>query len=356
MMSTSQAYATDINHERESAGDRILLLSGREVGELLTGQEREILRVVRLAYEAHARNQTALPFSTFLRFPADDKNRIIALPAYLGDSFNVAGIKWIASFPGNIERHMNRASAVIILNSPQTGRPQAIIEGSLISAKRTGASAALAAQQIHQFDSETRLGLIGAGPINFEVLRFLLAAQPLLTTCVVFDLAETRVDRFAQKCAAEFPELTVETAAAVEDVLQRCSLISLATNASRPHLSDLSACSPGTTILHVSLRDLTPEIILSCDNIVDDVDHVCRAQTSVHLAEQLAGERSFLRCTLGEILTGAAPPRKDANSIAVFSPFGLGILDLAVSNLVCEVARERERGTVVESFLPEAWS
>lgn len=333
----------------------ILLLSGREVNDLLAGREAEILSAVRRAYEAHARNQTALPFSSFLRFPEDDKNRVIALPAYIGDSFNVAGIKWISSFPGNIERHMNRASAVIILNSTQTGRPKAIIEGSIISAKRTGASAALAAQQIHQFDSETRLGLIGTGPINFEVLRFLLAAQPLVTNCVVFDVDETRATQFAQKCAAEFPKLAVETAATVEEVLRRCKLISLATNASRPHISDLSACSPGSTILHVSLRDLAPEIILASDNIVDDVDHVCRAQTSVHLAEQLKGDRSFIRCTIGEILTGAASPRRDANDIAVFSPFGLGILDLAVSSLVCDLARERNAGTVVESFLPEAW-
>lgn len=333
----------------------ILLLSGREVNDLLAGRETEILNAVRRAYEAHARNQTALPFSTFLRFPADDKNRVIALPAYIGDSFNVAGIKWIASFPGNIERHMERASAVIILNSTQTGRPEAIIEGSIISAKRTGASAALAAQQIHKFDNETRLGLIGTGPINFQVLRFLLAAEPLVSNCVVFDLDATRATQFAQKCAAEFPQLKVETAVTVEEVLRSCELISIATNASRPHISDLSACAPSSTILHVSLRDLAPEIILACDNIVDDVEHVCRAQTSVHLAEQLNGDRSFVRCSIGEILIGAAPSRRDADDIAVFSPFGLGILDLAVSSLVCDLACARNAGTVVESFLPEAW-
>ena len=355
-MTTSHAHATDINDRLGPVNDRILLLSGREVSELLEDQEAEILRVVRLAYEAHARHQTALPFSTFLRFPADEKNRVIALPAYLGDSFNVAGIKWISSFPGNIERHMNRASAVIILNSPQTGRPEAIIEGSIISAKRTGASAALAAQQVHNIAGETRFGLIGAGPINFEVVRFLLAAQPLLANSVVFDLDETRARQFAQKCASEFPNLTVASASRIDDVLRSCSLISIATNASRPHISDLSQCSPGSTILHVSLRDLKPEIILACDNIIDDVDHVCRAQTSVHLAEQLVGERTFLRCTLGDILTGVASPRRDADGIAVFSPFGLGILDLAVSSLVCDLARDRNVGTIVESFLPDAWA
>jgi len=346
----------DKNNLVEGVNNRILLLSGREVGALLEGQELEIMHIVRLAYEAHARHETALPYSTFLRFPADEKNRVIALPAYLGDSFNVVGIKWISSFPNNIQQHMNRASAVIILNSPQTGRPEAIIEGSIISAKRTGASAALAAQQVHDLRGETRFGLVGTGPINFEVLRFLLAARPELTNCVVFDLDATRARQFAQKCEAEFRTLTVELALKLEDVLRSCSLVSIATNASQPHIEDLSACPPGSTILHLSLRDLKPETILGCDNILDDIDHVCRAQTSVHLAEQLVGERDFLRCTLGDILSGVAPPRRDADGVAVFSPFGLGILDLAVASLVCELARSQNVGTVIESFLPDAWA
>jgi len=94
-------YAGDNNNPVDAVNNEILLLSGREVGALLEDQEIEILRVVRLAYEAHARHETALPCSILLRFPADDRNRVIALPAYLGNSFNIAGIKWISSFPNN---------------------------------------------------------------------------------------------------------------------------------------------------------------------------------------------------------------------------------------------------------------
>jgi N-[(2S)-2-amino-2-carboxyethyl]-L-glutamate dehydrogenase len=334
--------------------NEILLLKGHEVSALLKGQEQEIVESVRRAYQAHARQQTSLPHSTFLRFPAEEKNRVIALPAYLGDSFDVAGIKWIASFPNNIQRQMDRASAVIILNSTQTGRPEAIIEGSIVSAKRTAASAALAAQQIHRCRGETVFGLVGAGPINFEVARFLLAARGELDSCFVFDLDETRGRRFVTNFETEFPHCSIELAGQLDDVLWKCSLISIATNCARPHIANLSMCPPGTTILHVSLRDLEPELILNCDNVLDDIDHVCRAQTSVHLAEQLAGNRDFLRCTLGEILNGVASPRRDADDLAIFSPFGLGILDLAVSSLVCDLASRNHTGTVIESFLPDS--
>ena len=309
---------------------------------------------VRRAYQAHARRQTSLPHSTFLRFPAEEKNRVIALPAYLGDSFDVAGIKWIASFPNNIQQQMDRASAVIILNSTQTGRPEAIIEGSIVSAKRTAASAALAAHQIHIQSGDTYFGLIGTGPINFEIARFLLASRTELDSCLAFDLDETRSRRFVKNFETEFSHCKIELAKKPDDVLWNCSLVSIATNAARPHISNLSICLPGTTILHISLRDLEPELILNSDNVLDDIDHVCRAQTSVHLAEQLVGNRDFLRCTLGEILNGMAPPRRTAEGVVIFSPFGLGILDLAVSSLVCELAGANHTGTVIDSFLPDS--
>lgn len=335
--------------------DAILFLKGPEVLSLLAGKELEITAVVRRAYEAHARGESSLPHSTFLRFPADPLNRIIALPAHLGAEFGVAGLKWVASFPGNTARGMERASALVILNSMETGRPRAIIEGSSISAKRTAASASLAAAHLQNGRRHTDAGVIGAGLINFEIVRFLLAACPSVSSLRVYDIDAARAGQFKEKCEQTFGRLEVRVAGGVGEVLEQTSLISFATTAPRPYVSDLSARAPGRQILNVSLRDLSPEAILSCDNVVDDVDHVCRAETSIHLTEQLVGHRGFIRCTLGDILLGKAPARGDDASTSVFSPFGLGVLDLAVGQLVYELALRNGAGTVVDSFLPPSW-
>lgn len=333
----------------------ILILTGQEVLSLLNRRESEIVDVVQKTYEAHANAETDLPHSTFLRFPDNSANRIISLPAYIGADLNIAGIKWIASFPGNLEQGLDRASAVVILNSVETGRPQAILEGSIISAKRTAASAALAARTLHKDTETSVVGLIGCGLINFEIVRFLSTVFEKLRSLVIYDRKPERAHQFKNKCRNLSTRIEVKIADRMETVFKSCSLITIATTAVSPHIFDLSLCSPASTILHISLRDLSPELILACDNIVDDLDHALRAQTSVHLAEQLARHRGFIRCNLTDILLDKAPARKDNESIAIFSPFGLGILDLALAKMACDFAGKEGKGRIIEPFLPDAW-
>jgi|SRR5215213_1154943 len=331
----------------------ILTLNGDDVRVLLEGREQEVLAAVSAAYRAHGKGDSSLPHSLFLRFPKDERSRIIALPAYLGDGFGIAGMKWISSFPANVEKGLDRASAVIILNSAQTGHPQVMMEGSLVSAKRTAASAALAALHLTAHEEPPRqVGIIGCGPINFEVTRFLRAVWPSLRSFYAFDVSAGRAEQFKQKWRRLSEDVEVEVISELSTVLRVARVISIATSASTPHISTISECAPGTTILHVSLRDLAPEVILASDNVVDDVAHVCRAQTSIHLAEQLTGGREFIRCTLAEILEGTAAAKKDPQAVTIFSPFGLGVLDLALAQLVVALASEQQRGTLLENFLP----
>jgi len=334
----------------------IAILRGAEVCALLAGRELELIQVVRTAYETHGDGDSSLPHSTFLRFPGQPQDRIIALPAYLGGECQIAGIKWVSSFPENLHLGVDRASAVLILNSTETGRPEAVLEGSVISAKRTAASAALAAQSLLSGKKVGRVGMIGCGLINFEIARFLLAVFPELETFALFDQDEARTKQFENKCRRTFEQVGLEIAKDVKAALRNSPLISIATTAVTPHISDLGECAPGSAILHISLRDLSPDLILSCDNVVDDIDHVCRAETSVHLAEKLVGNRDFVRCTLADILSGRATARNGSKTFSVFSPFGLGVLDLAVGKLVRDLALQQGLEKVICCFLPGAWA
>jgi len=101
-------------------------------------------------------------------------------------------------------------------------------------------------------------------------------------------------------------------------------------------------------VLHVSLRDLAPEIVLGSTNIVDDVEHCLKANTSPHLAEQQTGNRDFLAGTLDDVMTGRVSVPADRP--VVFSPFGLGVLDLAVGKYVYDRLAQSGQLHLIDDF------
>jgi N-[(2S)-2-amino-2-carboxyethyl]-L-glutamate dehydrogenase len=134
-----------------------------------------------------------------------------------------------------------------------------------------------------------------------------------------------------------------------EELIRSSDLVIFATVAGQPHVSDLSWFEHGPLVLHVSLRDLAPEILLASTNIVDDVEHCLKADTSPHRAEQLTGSRDFLAGTLDDVMAGRVTAPADRT--AVFSPFGLGVLDLAVGRYVYdEVVRDGELHVIDDFF------
>jgi ornithine cyclodeaminase len=329
----------------------VLVIGAPDVKAALRGREALVLDAVRKAYETHTRGATSLPHSSFLRFPDSDKDRIICLPAYLGEDYQLAGVKWIASVPANVEKGMERASAVMILNDRATGRPVAVLEGSIISKQRTAASAALASQVLAASEPEA-IGFVGCGPINLAVAQFLMAVWPATRKFGCYDLSPERAAAFGQSLQALNAESNVTTASSLEQLLSECPMVSFGTTAIKPYVDDLDACPSDATILHVSLRDLAADVILSGHNFIDDLDHVNRAATSIHLASQQAGHTDFVHSSLGELLLGERDlPARDGRPL-IFSPFGMGILDLAVADLVMKTVAEERSGTLVESFLP----
>jgi 2,3-diaminopropionate biosynthesis protein SbnB len=328
-----------------------LIVGAGEVEAALKGREESVLEAVQKAYETHSRGASSVPHSSFLRFPDSDKDRIICLPAYLGDDYQLAGVKWIASMPDNVARGMERASAVMILNDRVTGRPRAVVEGSIISKQRTAASAALASRVLAHSEPET-IGFVGCGPINVAVAQFLTIVWPDARRFIAFDLNPARAEVFGEALLTHRPAADFKVAASLDEVLGECPMVVFGTTAITPYVNDLDACPAGATILHVSLRDLKAEAILSSHNIVDDLDHVNRAATSIHLASQMEGHTNFVHSSLGEILLGNANlPKRDGRK-TIFSPFGLGVLDLAVADLVLNTLADSGGGTRVKSFLP----
>jgi 2,3-diaminopropionate biosynthesis protein SbnB len=328
------------------------VVSGVTVDSILSTQHSHVIEKVALAYQALHHGDAANPSSYFLRFEKIPGARIIALPAHIDDPVRVAGIKWISSFPTNLGRDLPRASAVLILNDSETGYPFACLESSIISAARTAASAVLASYHLNgRHKAIDNLGIIGTGLIARYILDYFVGSGWQINRISVFDLNRAYADKFKRRIVADYPQIEqarITVKATSESVIAQSDLVAFTTTAGEPHVSEVACFSHNPIVLHISLRDLAPQIIIESHNVVDDVNHCLTAQTSLHLTEQKLGRRDFVHGTLAQILDGGAVPKRDRPII--FSPFGMGILDLVVGYYVYQVALARGETFEVPGF------
>jgi ornithine cyclodeaminase len=328
------------------------VISGAQVQRVLEGREQAIVELVEAAYGLHGAGDSVNPPSYFLRFPERPTARIIALPASIGGDVRVDGLKWISSFPENVASGIPRASAVLILNDHDTGYPFACLEGSIISATRTAASAASAADRLSRDRGRpARIGFFGVGLIARYIHTFLAATGWSFAEIGVHDTSPGSAAGFCDYLDRSGATGQVTVHDDPESLIRNSDLVVFATVAGQPHVSDLSWFEHAPLVLHVSLRDLAPEIVLASTNIVDDVDHCLKANTSLHLAEQQTGHRDFVHGTLDDVIGGRV--KLPADRPLVFSPFGLGVLDLAVGKFVYDEVLRSGALNVVDDFFHE---
>jgi ornithine cyclodeaminase len=351
-MTTTCSPATQSARHEPITVPQFGVISGTQVQHVLKGREQPIVALVEATYRLHSAGASVNPPSYFLRFPDRPSARIIALPASLGGPMQVDGVKWISSFPQNVASGLPRASAVLILNDHDTGYPFACLEASIISATRTAALAALAADWLSRGRKRsTHVGFFGVGLIARYIHTFLHGTGWSFDEIGVYDTSADSTAGFCGYLARSGAGGRITLHNRPEPLIRSSDLVVFATVAGQPHVSDVSWFEHDPLVLHVSLRDLSPEIVLASTNILDDIEHCLTANTSPHLAEQLTGNRDFVHGTLDDVIGGRVKPPADRP--LVFSPFGLGVLDLAVGKYVYDEVARAGALHVVDDFFHE---
>ncbi|MCW8060198.1 2,3-diaminopropionate biosynthesis protein SbnB [Agrobacterium tumefaciens] len=325
------------------------------VASVLKSNTQIVYGLVKESYMAFGDERAENPNSLFLTFNKLDEhspNRIIALPAYVNAASGLGGgIKWISSFPKNIERGLPRASAVLVLNDLSTGFPYACLEGAHISAARTAASAVLGAEVLCNGDRSARtVGFVGTGVIAQSILDCFLSLDWSFDEVHLYDLDADRTRMFQAANDDRLDNILISIS--IDELIKKCDLIVFATTASSPHVTDASLFRHNPRVLHISLRDLSPAIILESHNVVDDAEHCLKARTSIHLASEVADPGHFIAANIYNCFDGAGALIHQAprDRPAVFSPFGMGILDIALAMFICRNAVESGEAVTVPGF------
>jgi ornithine cyclodeaminase len=305
-----------------------------------------VLDVVAAAVSLLDKKDYCQPIKPYLRFN-DRKNRIIAMPAYAGGGIDTAGIKWIASFPDNIDRGLARAHSVVLLNDSRTGRPYCTINSAALSAIRTsGVSGHVIRKYLETHpDAERRFvfGIIGAGPIGQLHARLILEHFGARAAKVLwYDIRD--IDQKPWKDRIGVGE--IEICNSWEDVFQRSDVLITCTTSPYRYIGQ--APRKGCLYLNVSLRDFQVGFLKEVSRIVvDDWDEVCRENTDIECAHKEIGlqrEDVYSLAGLEEMLEHT--PLTTAS--VLFNPMGMAVFDIAIARYYFDIACQRQVGLELE--------
>lgn len=298
---------------------------------------------------AHARGNFVQPLKPYLRTQGKQghiADRIIAMPAHIGEDYAVSGIKWIGSKHDNPSRRgLERASGLIVLNDPETNYPIALLEASLISSMRTAAVTAVAAKYLARPDFQT-VSCIGCGAIATNQLRSLLEQFAAISTIHLFDLNREAAQRLGAELQAMKPSLEVAINDTASSAVQAGEVVITCTVVDRPYI-EFEWLQPGAFVSNVSIMDLHKEVFLQADKVV--VDDWEQANREKKVLNQLVLEGRFsreqLHAELGEIIINAKPGRQRQDEIVVLNPMGMAIEDLACAQRLYQKALAENIGT-----------
>ena len=281
-------------------------------------------------------NNYVQPIKPYLRY-GNPKNRIIAMPAYVGGIFEAAGIKWISSFPDNIKKNKKRANAIVVLNDVNDGKPYCIINAGEISAIRTASvSGYMIDQYFQNHDDKERkfnIGIIGFGPIGQAHLDMCLKfIGNKVEKIYLFDLKGI-LSKDLSKNSVILNNW--QTLLELSDIVITCTV-------SENRYIDLPA-KTGTLHLNVSLRDYCMDFMRMVDIIiVDDWNEVCRENTDIELMSKEHG----LKKEMVFDLSNFQPQLLDLkNKVIMFNPMGMAIFDIAISQYYYKQSVELGVGT-----------
>ncbi len=294
----------------------------------------QVIETVRDAILQQGAGATVMPAKTTLVWK--EGGRLNGNAAFVGNPPSL-GIKWNAEVPANVAAGLPNLTALVLLNDPETGFPTAILDGTWITAMRTGAVSALAARHFAPKMVQT-LALVGCGvQMRTQLLGLLSALSP--ERIRIFDIRPEAAVAFAEQMQARTGRAIVIAPSGEECVRGADVVVSATKFALIPEPTLAGAwVKPGALLLPIDVASVwDAPTYLAADKFVTD-----RWDVLVSVAAAGHFPHGMPRChaELHEVLSGAKPGREaDGETIVVMNE-GMPIEDTSVAQLALDRARQ----------------
>ncbi|MEA2523907.1 MAG: hypothetical protein QOF73_1134 [Thermomicrobiales bacterium] len=311
----------------------------------------EAIELMKLAFVELSAGRATSPLRTVIDVNHDPSAMLI-MPAYVPAAESL-GFKVVSFFGGNPSRQLPTIQALVCLIDHENGAPLAIMEGSYVTALRTGAVSGAATDLLARSDSRV-LTVIGAGAQGVTQAAAVCAVRPIERVIVV-DAREDSFPRFLDAVQRDWPEFAdrIETTTDVSAAVRAADIVCTATTSRQPVFDDADL-RPGTHINAVGaftpeMQEIPPATVVRATVVVDAIDAILAeaGDLIIPLRQGLIDQAHIAR-ELGAVAAGAAPGRTRDDEITFFKSVGNAVQDVVVARRAVDRARESGVGATID--------
>ena len=322
-----------------------LLLTRQDVESLLSMAEAMV--AVEAAFREHALGNVIMPLRTTIRVHGGVN---LGMPAYIGGEMDALGLKAVSVYNDNpARRGLPAVLATVLLEDPHSGALLAIMDGSWLTAMRTGAASGVATRYLAREDAHVAT-ILGAGVQGQTQLMAICAARAI-RRAYIYDLDPQRSRAYAETMSQRLG-LEVIPTADLRMAVEAADVLCAATSAHEPVFPG-AWLRPGTHVNGIgshapAARELDSETIRRSLLVVDNREAALAeaGDILIPLREGAIAE-SHIHGELGQVITGQVAGRTSAEQITLFKSVGLAMQDVATAARVYALARERGVGQVL---------
>lgn len=304
--------------------------------------------------------------SPFPEMPVDGPDRrFMAMPAYLGGKFDMAGMKWYGSNVANKEKGLPRSILMLTLNDKDTGAPVAYMSANILSAYRTGAVPGVGFKYFAKEDADT-IGIVGPGVMSKTALAAAIAVRPSLKNVKVKGRGKASLNKFIDQAKEDYPELNIYAVDTIEEAVRNSDIVSVSTSSPTgdpslyPYIAE-EWIKPGAIIESTAALRFDDDFIINRARTVTDNIMLYEAWEeemkpnayhtvpipAVHVEDLIAeGKMKPEQIDdLGDVLLGNIPVHRKEGEIVIYSVGGMPTEDVAWGTIVYRNALEKGIGT-----------
>jgi alanine dehydrogenase len=324
----------------------MLVLSEKEVRRLIDVEE--LIDALERAHVQFSTGKAMMPVRQVVPLP-EIKGRITSMPAYLSED-RALGMKVVTFFQENPNKNLPAILATIHLYSAATGKLEAVMDGTYITAIRTACASAVATKALANPNTPV-LGVLGAGVQADSHIRALCKVREI-KSIKVYSPSGNSAQKLKEELETEI-KIRIEPVKSAEEVVRDADLLVTATTAKEPILN-FAWIKPGAHINAVGshrpdLREIDGATMKRAKVFVDSRDAIMAECGDVLLAiKEGAITESHVSTEIGEVLAGIKPGRTKPEEITLYKSVGIAIQDVATAQLVYGKALREKAGVRVE--------